>query len=103
MNRKIFYTFMFVLFVFNVVSVLNITANEDRKKIDNPGDIVIVGVMDRVNATDEYKDYKIHVAVIIEESIDIYINKEGTLRVYNPHGLEYYSVVILFCNDWEII
>ena len=105
MNRKIFGLLVSMIFIANIGAAINVTAYNGFEKNDNPqsGDIIVVGVMDRIDETAEYRDYEIHVAVVLDESIDIYINQDQIIRLYNFHGLEYHSVVVAFVDSVEII
>ena len=60
-------------------------------------------LMNRIDKTDNYRDYKTRVAVIIDDSIEIHIGKEDILRLYNPIALEFGSVVVAFCDSWEFV
>jgi hypothetical protein len=60
--------------------------------------------MNKIDETDEYKDYKVNIAIIIDnEEIEIAINKENTLKQYFPWTIEISSVVVEFCESWERI
>ena len=102
MNKALFGLCICILLVGNIVSTINIEAGT-TKRFGMSGDIIVVGVMHCINVTEEYKEYKIHVAVILKESIDIFIEEDDILRIYNPHGLEMESIVVLFCDTWELI
>jgi hypothetical protein len=103
MNRKIFGLLVSIIFIANIGSAINVAAYNDNNDKPKSSDIIVVGVMDRIDETQEYRDYEIHVAVVLDESIDIYINQDQIIRLYNFHGLEYHSVVVAFVDSAEII
>jgi hypothetical protein len=106
MNRKIFGIFICLLFFVNLIGTINAIALNQKEKIKETTQdqgIIVVGVMDRIEFTEEYKEYIVHLAIVLEESIDIFIDEEKILRLYNPHGLEYGSLIVVFCDNWEFI
>jgi hypothetical protein len=106
MNRKIFGIFISLLFVASLTASINVDANQNNIIENEPpefGTIIAVGVMDLIEDAGEYRDFEIHVAVILEESIDIFIAETRALRLYNPHGLFLDSVVVAFCDSWELV
>ena len=106
MNRKIFVIFVSTIFIANLAASINAVAFEKENVEKEPpefGTIIAVGVMDLIQDAGDYRDYEIHVAVILDESIDIFIAETKALRLYNPHGLFLDSVVVAFCDSWELV
>ena len=106
MNRKVFGLIISIILIANLVATINVVAVEEKEyeeKTSPFGDIIVVGVMDIIDDTEEYRDFDAHVAVILDESIDILIGEEKTLRLYDPHGLFLESVVVAFCDSWELV
>ena len=106
MNRKFFGLILSIILIANMVATINVAAVEEKEyeeKTPAFQNIIVVGVMDLIDDTEEYRDFEIHVAVILDESIDIFISEEKNLRLYNPHGLFLDSVVVAFCDSWELV
>jgi hypothetical protein len=106
MKLKFFGMLVCIIFITKLVATINVGAYEEKDENKEPfafGEIIVVGVMDLINETEQYRDYEIHVAVILEDSIDILIGEEKSLRLYDPHGLFLDSVVIAFCDSWEVV
>ena len=68
------------------------------------GNVIVIGIMNIIDASPEYKDYEISIIAIIIDGGGIHILKSGEMiRLDNFQGLEFASIVIGSCDDWGII
>ena len=75
-----------------------------RDTLPQASNIIVIGLMDIMDASPEYKDFEITIIAVIIDGTGIHILKSGEMiRLYNFQGIEFASIVIGFCDDWGII